>query len=268
MIANYLRLTTRVALGQLAGGLIIAVATVVAAAAPTAYQLAPIRGQVVDQITYLPLEGAIVNAAWILETDADAQAAGINYLYIQQVGSDKEGRFVVTTPEKPLQVEGYKLKVGSDPLITIYAAGHRSLLLENGSRDKSGHFNPFNLPGTNALKCQWNGKVMPLNMLDGGPSGTVLTEELSAWRDNLEITLNATSWHGNKGAALENQQLLLNLIRQECGLLTEDQRKQVCTGSLSPPDHAQAPDPAGETVIKVIQIQPPAGHGSGNKPLK
>lgn len=252
--------------GRWACVLIMTMSALTAAAAPQAvYRLAPIRGQVVDQATKLPLENAVVNAAWVLETLDPAQTAGINYLYIQQARSDKGGRFVVFPPDKPLSVTGFKLKEGGDPLVTIYAAGHLSQLLENGSRAKKGRFTPFNQSGTHMPTCKWDGKIIPLGKIKNDPDGALHAKEIGLWRNNLETALSAASWRGNSEAALANQQLLLNLILQECGKLTESQRHEVCTGRLSAPEKVQAvPLPTNQPVINVIIVQPKPGQGAGS----
>ena len=252
-------------LNQCAYGLIMTLVAMAAVAEPQAYHLTPIRGQVVDRTTHLPLEGAVINAAWILDTVNSAQGAGVNYLYIQQVQSDKEGRFVVPVPAQPLSGAGLRLKIGSDPLITVYADRHRSRVLENGSRTRSGDFIPINPSGTHSPRWQWDSKVIPLDKFKADADGTLLATELATWRDNLETALNAVSWHGNVEAASMNQMLLLKLIQQECGHLAEIQRHEICTGRLADVEQAKAvPVTTGEPVINVIRIHAPTWHGAGS----
>lgn len=265
MMSIYTSSKIRMSLNQWACGLIVTLATVAAVAEPQTYHLTPIRGQVVDRTTHLPVENAVINAAWILDTVESTQGAGVNYLYIQQVQSDKEGRFVVTVPAQPLSGKGLRLKIGSDPLITVYADRHRSRMLENGSRTQKGHFIPFNPPDTNSPSFQWDGKVIPMDKFKADADGTLLATELATWRDNLGIALNAVSWHGNVEAASVNQKLLLRLIQQECGHLAEIQRHEICTGRLAEFEQTKAvPVTTGEPVINVIRIHAPTWHGAGS----
>lgn len=261
-------------LSRWAGCLILAMAVGAQAASPLPYRLAPIHGQIIDQTSQTPIKNAVINAAWELEPTHPGQRTELNFLYVQQAQSDQEGRFVIHVPDQPLPASGFKLRAGHDPLLTVYAAGHLNQVLENGSKTRNGQFLPFNRQGTASPQCKWDGKEISLIKFEGDPSSGTPMKELAVWQDKLKATLSASSWHGDGRAALVNQQLLSNLIRQECGKLNESQRLAICPERLAgqgksdrsdkPDSPVQAtPNADREPVITETRSPPPAGQGGG-----
>lgn len=194
-------------------------------AAPAIYSAPAITGQVVDAKTGKPMAGAIVQASWVLEPEeAAGESAEPRRLLVQQARSDTRGRYRIPAwPENQQTPPGWRLKPGQDPVLRVYAARYRRLVLDNRLTTKTGA-RPYNAIDARERRSRWNGKTLRLKKAASQP---VWLQELAGWRNAIEAEITALEWKERDQAWLGHKHLLM-LFDAECGKLPPERRQAIC----------------------------------------
>lgn len=193
-------------------------------AAAQPYKISGFSGYVVDQISQKPISGAIINVAWFLEKTVND---GYTYLLnVEQVVSNDKGQFTINAKKELLTPpDGYMIKSGADPIITVYAASHERKIFNNYGGVSIGQSS--NGRETVVLKSLWDKKTFELREI---PKDWQINyaRELSIWDEDLNLTLKAKTPFNNKFVAKESLDLLAGLIKRECFSLPINLRGQSC----------------------------------------
>jgi hypothetical protein len=122
---------------------------------PPTYSAKEIRGQVVDEQTGQPIEGAIVVAQWVLFQAGPGHGGHKGRLHIHETVTDKDGRYFIPAwgprPHLPLtELHNH------DPEILIFKSPYEPRSLYNRDRRED-----------SVRVSDWDGKVVKLRKFQG-----------------------------------------------------------------------------------------------------
>lgn len=224
-----------------AGYVIAAVcaATLAAASGPRAGEDGPdLVGRVVDAATGKPpLVPAVVHITWTLRPESkEPNAKGQVRRVVQEIQSIVGGRFYVIDWRRTIDLRGWKLVPGEDPVVRIYAPGYRRIVIENVTVDPRGKRVPVNAAPDREWSWIAQERAQALEPLPADAES--LAAELAVWRRDIDRDLAAVD-PGRKAAALQEHERLLLLFGEQCA-------------KLSPPPAAcfRAESPAGRFIAE------------------
>ena len=187
--------TTRKALAVLFGLSMLGGAAA-SRADPAAYSAAPIRGQVVDDLSGQPIEGAIVVAQWELVREVIPGFVNKSYgdaLEIVEVVTGRDGEYSIPGWGPMARPLLFHLEE-RDPAIAFFKPGYYPRYVANELR---------NSYSRDAIRTsQWDGKTVRLRAFTGGPQEF----ELQDGRFRQHVKVNGTlEEYASKLGTLQNQ---------------------------------------------------------------
>jgi hypothetical protein len=135
--------------------LLCAVLALPACFGPLTYSAKEIRGQIVDEQTGQPIEGAIVVAQWVLYQGGPGHGGHKGRLHIYETVTGKDGRYFIPAWGPKLHPPLTELQ-DRDPEILIFKSTYESPNLENHQ----------SLRGS-VRTSEWDGKVVKLRKFQG-----------------------------------------------------------------------------------------------------
>jgi hypothetical protein len=195
---------------------------------PPAYSLADLSGTVVDAATGQGLAYAVVQASWVTHPATQKPATTTNggkRLFSRQVHSKPGGLFAITNGGSFAAPAGWVLVPAQDPVVRVYAEGHRRLVIWNTVAAKKGSPLPADAASASERKWSSQGATFALKPLPGGSSA--LKQELAIWKQDLEAEIAAQSQQ-DRAAAIRSQEKLLLLFDKVCRTLPQAARAGLC----------------------------------------
>jgi hypothetical protein len=130
--------------------LLVAIFSLSACATPLTYSAKEIRGQVVDDATGQPIEGAVVVAQWVLFHGGPGHGGHKGRLHIYETVTDNDGRYFIPAWGPKVHPPMTEL-VNRDPEILIFKSTYEPKTLRNSvTREDS------------VRVSEWDGKVVKL----------------------------------------------------------------------------------------------------------
>jgi len=202
-----------------------------AAEPPSTVEGPDLAGWIVDAKTGKPpLVQAVVHATWVLRAEVELAKGGKRMKrVVKEVDSVVGGRYYVVDWKQYVDMRGWKLVPGQDPVVRIYAPGYRRVVIDNAAVAKGGKRVPVNAAVGKEWKWVAADKAQALEPLP--PSPGAMAVELATWRRDIDRDLAAVA-PGERDAALRERERLLLLLDRECGSLTP--RPPACYAPDSP----------------------------------
>jgi hypothetical protein len=222
-----------------------------AAATPEGPDLA---GWIVDAKTGKPpLVPAVVQATWVLRAEVElAEGARRTKRVVKEIGSVAGGRYYVVDWKQYVDLRGWKLVPGQDPVVRIYAPGYRRVVVDNAAVAKGGKRIPVNAAGDKEWKWVAADQALALEPLPSTPGARAA--ELASWRRDIDRDLAAVPARERDAAMREREKLLL-LLDHECRALAP--RPPACYAADSPVGRFVAERTAERS--KYLVIETPGG---------
>lgn len=126
-------------------------------ATPLTYSAKDIHGQIVDDETGEPIEGAIVVAQWVLFRAGIGHGGHDGRLHIYETVTDEQGRYYIPGWGPKLHPPMTAL-ANRDPEILIFKSGYEPKRLQNADIDNN----------KSVRVSDWNGKVVKLEKSSDG----------------------------------------------------------------------------------------------------
>jgi hypothetical protein len=193
-----------------------------------------LTGSIEDARTGKPPRGvlAVVQMSWTLKADSKAVQAGRDRTkkVVREVNSVAGGRFGLIDWMQHVDLKGWELVPGQDPVVRIYAPGYHRLVVENSFVAKGGKRVPVNAEGAKGWKWVGEGVVQRLRPLPGDPAAPAA--ELALWRRDIDADLAVTPTR-DRDAAIRDREKLLLLFDQLCSSLAAPPPK-LCYPADSP----------------------------------
>jgi hypothetical protein len=154
--------------------LMCAVLVLSACAGPPLYSAKEIRGQIVDEQTGQPIEGAVVVAQWVLFQAGFGDGGHKGRIHVHETVTDKEGRYFIPAWGPRLHPPMTKL-LDLDPEILIFKSTYEPHSLYNSAMSED-----------SMRASDWDGKVVTLRKMQG-----TLDDYASRIKDGLSTSLSA-----------------------------------------------------------------------------
>lgn len=200
-----------------------------------------IKGEVINAVTREPVPHAVVNASWEIEPENDDSSATDRRLTVQQVTTDDNGEFVIPGWSAGRRVpDGWRLKAGHDPKISVYANGFYHGEFENQKAGKNNKSVAVNARNAKVLRSAWNSAKLLLHPFSdysgrGMYAGPQWSAELRTWLYGIQSEIAAYEWR-NKNRARLSQMRLMDLLNQNCEVIKEIETESVCNQINSNPN--------------------------------
>lgn len=205
------------------------------------YRTDRINGTLIDGETKKPVQGAVINASWIMHPTKSGPITHGHRLFIQQVVSDSKGRFTITgwTGTK-IPPKGWSLSPGKDPMISVFHENYSHLSLPNAELRKSKK-NVIGKKGkTKTLRSVWNKKTILLRPMIIKPKKMNSSQEyqhvnpftkmdlIQVTKEFIDQEISAYRWIGDETKAIRSQLLLADKLEVLCAGLRRLASKEHC----------------------------------------
>lgn len=207
----------------------------------------PIKGEIINSFTRDPVPEAIVNASWVIESTNGDPAKPERRLAVQQVTTDPKGQFEIPGwPAGRKIPDGWRLKPGYDPKITVFSNGYYHGEFNNSTLGQGAKSASVNHLKTKTARTQWNAdrQFLLRPFVDyigqGMYAGPKWSAELTTWLYAIRTEITAYEAHDKVRAKISQNQLLF-LLKRNCEVIKEIATDPVCT----------------QTEITSIENQPP-----------
>jgi hypothetical protein len=193
----------------------------------------PIKGEIINAATRLPVSHAVVNASWTIEPVNEDPSVAERRLTIQQVTTDDSGEFVIPGWSTGRRIpDGWRIKPGFDPKITVFANGFYHGEFENQKPGKDGKKAVVNKTHAKVLRSVWDKDkllLQPFSEYSGQRlyAGPQWGGELSTWLYAIRTETAAYEWKDKKHASL-SQMRLFDLLNENCKVIREIESDSVC----------------------------------------
>lgn len=195
----------------------------------------PVKGEVINSFTREPVPEAIVNASWVIESIVGDPAKPERRLAVQQATTDQKGQFEIPGWTAGRKIpDGWRLKPGYDPKITVFSNGYYHSEFNNGTLGQGAKSTSVNHLKTKTARTQWNAdrQFLLRPFVDyigqGMYAGPKWSAELTTWLHAIRTEITAYEAHDKVHAKISQNQLLF-LLKRNCELIQEIATDPVCT---------------------------------------
>lgn len=180
-----------------------------------ALQAPELSGWVVEAASGRPLPQAVVQATWVLRPAGrhGKAAKTVTRTVTREAHSIVGGRFLVPEWKEYGAAGGWEPVPGKDPIVRIYALGHRRLAIDNVVTASGGRRIPMNEHGARVWRWAGEGNRHALEALDGSEAD--LVRELGVWKRDFEAG-SATAAPAERRAIMLSREKLLVLFDEAC----------------------------------------------------